>query len=142
MSDDNFQDEVPAYSFQGSSPADELHEIARVHYLEAAQLFEHAQESLAEDRQEEAKLLIDLAKSRRERADEFERAARGEGGDPIVTEILADQQETLDNYTPHTTTFMSEEELAAAAAALEEERKPPPLTGMARVLDRILRWIP
>jgi hypothetical protein len=123
MPDDSPKDKPVVYTFQGDSPADELHEIARIHYKEAKELLDRANESLAEDRQEEAKLLIDLSRTRRERADEFERAARGEGGDPIVAEILDSQEDNRPGYTEYTPTFMTPEELLPVE--LPPEPKPP-----------------
>jgi hypothetical protein len=105
MSGDKVQNQEPVYSFQGSSPADELLEIAHIHHREAKQLFESAFAARAEDREEEARLLMDLAIARRERAEEFERAARGEGSDPVVTEILDWQEELSEEYTPYTSTY-------------------------------------
>ena len=125
MPDVNPKDNQPVYTFQGDSPADELHEIARIHYKEAKELLERANQSLAEDRQEEAKLLLDLAKSRRERADEFEKAARGEGGDPIVAEILDWQEDLNEGYVPYTPTFVTGDE-PAPEQLIEELRKPKP----------------
>src|ERR1035437_6647917 len=102
MPDNNPQDQTPVYSSQGNLPAKEFLDIARIHYREAKQLLESAQQAQAEGRQEEAKLLTDLAIARRERAEEFERVARGEGSDPIVTEILDYQDDMCKNYTPYT----------------------------------------
>jgi len=100
MPDNNPQDQSPVYSSQGNLAAKEFLDIARIHQREAKQLFEGAQQAQAEDRQEEAKLLTDLAIARRERAEEFERVAKGEGSDPIVTEILDYQDDMCKNYTP------------------------------------------
>jgi hypothetical protein len=96
MSDDNRPNQdLPAdYASQGSSPTEELREIARIHHREAKELLEHSHQAKAEGREEEAKLLMDLWVAREERAMEFDKAARGEGGDPIVNEIL-DWQEDL-----------------------------------------------
>jgi len=104
MSDNHLPDQTPAYTFQGSSPAEEFLEIARIHHKEAKQMFESADTAKAEGREEEARLLTDLAIARRERAEEFERAARGEGSDPIVTEILDWQKELSEGYIPYTST--------------------------------------
>ena len=142
MSEENPQDQTPVYSFQGDSPGAELLEIARIHHKEAKQLFESAHASEAEGRQQEAKLLFDLATSREERAVEFERAARGEGGDPIVTEILADQEEVIGSYSPHkstyTATLSSTEQEALDKLA---EYTPPPPTRMARAKAWISRMM-
>ncbi|MGB9406127.1 MAG: hypothetical protein WCA89_01260 [Terracidiphilus sp.] len=146
MSDDNSQNQNPAYSFQGSSPADELLEIARIHRREAKQLFDRADEAHAEDRQEEAKLLMDLAISRRDRAVEFEMAARGKGGDPIVAEILDSQEEMCVKYTPFSPSIMSKEELTLtaeeqSAAELAEGKKSTPSGRIARAVAWVGSWI-
>jgi hypothetical protein len=114
MSDQKLQGKTPTYSFQGSSPAEESLEIARIHHKEAKQLFEGAKAAEAEGRAEEARLLLDLAVARRERAEEFERVAQGQCGDPIVTEILDWQEDLCETYTPPTLEFHSKEDLAAA----------------------------
>jgi len=139
MPDDNRKDKPLVYTFQGDSPADELHEIARIHYKEAKELLDRANESLAEDRQEEAKLLIDLSRSRRERADEFEKAARGEGGDPIVAEILDSQEDMCTEFIGYTPTFMKPEELVPVE--LPPEPKPPLLKRIGRILVGIWHLI-
>jgi hypothetical protein len=97
MSDDDFQDLQdlkPSYTFIGTSPGDELLEVARIHRREVKQLMDSAYAAQAEGREQEAKLLFDIAKERQDRAEEFESAARGEIKDPCVTEILSDQEET------------------------------------------------
>jgi hypothetical protein len=94
MPDDKLQNELPDFSFQGSAQAKEFLEIANIHHREANKLFDGALAAQAEDRQSEANLLTELAIARRHTAEEFERAARGEGSDPIVAEIL-DWQEDL-----------------------------------------------
>src|ERR1035437_2709311 len=140
MSDDNFQDQTPVYKFPGSSPADELLEIARIHHREAKQLLDSARMAEAEGRQEEAKLLMDLAISRRERAEEFEKAARGEGGDPIVTEILDSQQDLLDNYSSvFTPALISLEDLPPAT--VPKHMQPLPPGRIARAMAWISRQI-
>ena len=108
MSDDDFQDlrdVKPSYTFIGTSPAAEHLEIARIHYKEAKQMEDNAQTAEAEGRLEEARLLRYLAKSRRQTAQDFEKAAKGEGGDPIVTEILSDQEDMNKNYVPHQSNY-------------------------------------
>ncbi len=133
MSDDSLGDQAPVYTFQGNSPADELLEIARMHHLYAKQLLDRAQTAQAENRQEEAKLLTDLAAAQRERAEEFERAARGEGGDPIVAEILDWQQDQLDHSSPcYTPTFISKED--QFIVKLPEHMKTPPPGRIARAV--------
>jgi hypothetical protein len=139
MPHDNPRDQAPAYSFQGNSPTAELLEVARIYDKEASQMLANAQEALAEDRQEEVKLLMHLAAAHRERADEFRKAARGEGGDPIVDEILDHQQSQRKNYIPHTPTYSApDEELPASWLA---EIKPPPLGRIARAVAWIGSWI-
>jgi hypothetical protein len=139
MPDDDFQDLrdlKPSYTFIGTSPAAEHLEVARIHYREAKQMEDNAQIAEAEGRLEEAKLLKDLAKSRRETAQEFERAARGEGGDPIVTDILSDQEDMNKNFVPHESKYVvkltAEEE--AALASLAEVVEPPPPGPIARAV--------
>jgi hypothetical protein len=105
------QAQKPAYSFQGDSPAESFLDIARIHHREAKQLLERAQQAQAEDRQEEAKLLMDLYADREKTAVEFESAARGETGDPIVTEILDSLEENREPFVPYAPTFLSEEQL-------------------------------
>jgi hypothetical protein len=105
------QPQSPAYSFQGSSPAEAYLAIASIHHKEAKQLLESAHAAKAEDRQEEAKLLFDVAASRKATAEAFERAARGETGDPIVAEILDSLEENREPYVPYAPTFLSQEEL-------------------------------
>lgn len=111
MSENDSQRKTSAYTFQGSSPADQFLEIARIHHQEAKQLFENAEKARLADREQEYKLLLDVAKTREERAMEFERAARGECGDPIVSEIVDGLEETREKFTPYTPTVMTEEEL-------------------------------
>lgn len=105
------QRKSPAYSFQGSSPAESYLAIASIHNKEARQLLESAEVAQAEDRQEEAKLLFDVAASRKATAEAFERAARGETGNPIVAEILDSLEENREPFVPYAPTFLSEEEL-------------------------------
>jgi len=109
------------YTFKASSPAEDYLAIASIHHREAKQLLENAQAAQAEDRQEEAKLLMDLAVERRKTAEEFEKAAKGEASDPIVDEILDWQEDLCEGYTPYAPSFFSDEELAAAAAAVAAE---------------------
>jgi hypothetical protein len=137
MPDDNPRNQrLPAdYASQGSSPNEELREIARIHHREAKELLEHSQQAKAEGRDEEAKLLMDLWVAREARAVEFEKAARGEGGDPIVTEILDWQEDLCENYTPHSLEFFTEEELAKSK--LPDELESPP---QGRI-DRAFEWL-
>ncbi len=107
MPDDSSQDQPPVYTFQGSTPAEVPLEIARIHHQEAKQLLNSAQDSLAAGRQEEANLLMHLAASRKQTADEFEKVARGEASDPIVTEILDWQEDIAVNYVPYQSTYVA-----------------------------------
>src|ERR1039457_6775139 len=104
MSRDDLQNQSPAYTFLGHSPKEELLVIARIHHKEAKQLLERAQEAQAEGRQEEARLLTDLGIARRERAEELDKAAREEIDDPIVAELLENEEIMCKNYTPNTPT--------------------------------------
>jgi hypothetical protein len=138
MSNDNPQNQPPAYTFQGNSPAEELLEIARIHHREAKDLLEHSQEAKAEGREEEAKLLMDLWVAREERALEFERAARGEGSDPVVNEILDWQEDICGSYAPPALEFFTEEELSHSE--LPDELQSPPLGPIARALAWLGSW--
>jgi hypothetical protein len=138
MPDNNFdlQNQQPLYSFQGSSPADELLEIARIHHIEAKQLRQHALDAQAEEREEEAKLLMDLSVAREERALEFEKAARGEGGDPIVAEILDTQEEMRDGSVPrYIPSFIPKEDLFPLKFPNEEK------SSLPKPIARILEWV-
>jgi hypothetical protein len=135
MPDDNLRNQTPVYTFQGSSPAEALLEIARIHFKEAKQLFDNANAAVAEDRQEEANLLIDLGIARRERAEEFERAARGEGGDPIVTEILDWQKEICESYVPYSSTYVPSEITSPLPVP-----EPPKMT-LSRRLVNAVAWV-
>ena len=139
MSPNNPHNQTPGYSYQGRSSSDELLEVARIYDREADQMLERAQEALAEDRQEEAKLLMHLATAHRERADEFKKAAREEGSDPIVTDILHHQQTNRKDHASYTPTYIApEEELPQSWI---DEMKPPPLGPLARVVAWIGSWI-
>jgi acyl-CoA reductase-like NAD-dependent aldehyde dehydrogenase len=135
---DNPQDQTPAYTFQGRSQTDELLDLANLYNKEATQLFARAQESLAEDRQEEARLLTDLAKAQQERADEFEKAAWGESGDPLVAEIMNNLQIQSKISTSSTPTYTAPVE---DIPSWVKEIKPQPLGPIARVLAWIGGWI-
>ena len=139
MSHGNPQNQTPACSFLGSSTTEELLVIARIHHKEAKQLFEHAEKAQAEGRPEEAKLLMDLAIARRERADELEKAAREEIVDPIVAELLDNEELMCKNYTPYTPTYSAPD--AALPPGWYEEMKPPPLGRIARAVAWIGSWI-
>jgi acyl-CoA reductase-like NAD-dependent aldehyde dehydrogenase len=139
MSSNNPQDQPPDYSFQGGSSKDGLLEVARIHRKEAQQLFDRAQEALAEDRPEEARLLTDLAVAQQTRAEEFEQAARDESGDPIVAEILNHQQPLHKHNITYTPTYTApHEELPPDWL---EELKPRPLGPIARAVAWIGSWI-
>jgi len=139
MPDDNPQDQPPTYTFLGSSPADELLEIAQLYHRESRHLLLRAHEAQAADRQEEARLLTDLAISKREQAEEFEKAARGEGGDPIVADILKSEQSQRTSFTPFTSTYTSTE--GDIPPEWIEEMKPRRLGPIARALAWIGGWI-
>lgn len=111
----------PAYSFQGNSPADSFLDIARIHHREAKQLLERAAEAKAEDRQEEYKLLMDIYAEREKTAIDFENAARGEAGDPIVTDILDSLEENREPFVPYAPTFLSEEQLIPEAVPVVKD---------------------
>jgi hypothetical protein len=137
--EDKPEDKKSTYIFQGSTQAEEFLEIARIHHREATQLFERANQAHAEDRQQEAMLLIDLGIARRERAEEFERAAKGEGGDPIVTEILDWQRDLCDSYVPYLPEFVSRD--APFPEELQGVEKPRPLGPIARAVAWVGSWI-
>lgn len=139
MSQDNPKDQPPAYSFQGISSTEELLVIARIHHKEAKQLFEHAEEAIAEGRLEEAKLLTHLAIARKETADELDKAARGESGDPIVGELLESEELMCKNYTPKTPTYIAPD--GALPPDWLEKIQPPPLGPIARAVAWIGSWI-
>jgi hypothetical protein len=140
MSDEDLRNQPPVYTFQGSSPAEELLEIARIHHQEARHLLDHAHDAEAEDRTSEARLLSDLAISRQERAEEFERAAKGETGDPIVAEILDVQQELSRNYDPqYTPLFISKED--QFRMELPKHMQPLPPGRFARAVAWLSHWI-
>ncbi len=133
MSANDSQGKTSAYTFQGGSPADQFLEIAHLHHLEAKQLFEGADKARAADRQEEAKLLLDLATSREERAIEFERAARGECDDPIVGEIIDGLEETRVKFTPYTPTFLTNEDLLSGPTPEDKPKLGP--------IARVVAWV-
>ena len=136
MPDDNNLSPEPSYTFIGTSPVDELLEIARIHHKEAKQMLDNAEKSRAEGHEEEAKLLTDLAESRRQTALEFERAARGEGSDPIVADILTDQEDLSKNYVPHESNYKAKltAEEKDALDKLAEYTAPPPPGPLARAI--------
>jgi hypothetical protein len=139
MSHGNPQYQKQAYSFLGSSPAEELRIVARIHHKEAKQLFEHAQEAQAEGRQEEAKLLMDLGIARRDRADELDKAAREEIDDPIVAELLESEETMCKNYTSYSPTYTAPE--AELPQSWKDELKPRPLGPIARAVAWIGSWV-
>ncbi len=139
MPDNNPQDKVLTHPFEGITTAEECLNIAFIHHREAKQLFESAQQARAEGRLEEASLLTDLAVARRETAEEFERAAKGEGSDPIVAEIREFEPEMFKNYTPNTPTYTAPE--TELPPEWFEEMKPPQLGPIARALAWLGTWI-
>jgi len=139
MPEDNPQDQKPVFTYAGNSPVEEFLEVANIYPKEAKQLFERAEQALAEDRQEEARLLTDIANSRREKAEEFEKAAKENSDDPIVADILRYQQELRDNYIPHTPTYTAPED--DLPANWLEEYKRPPLGRFARIVAWFGSWI-
>lgn len=139
MPEDEFEDvrePEPSYTFIGTSPGDELREVARIHNREAKQLEDNAAIAAAEGREQEAKLLKDIAKERRARADEFERAARGETKDPVVTEILSDQEDLTKSYVPHESKYAAKLTPAEQEALerLAEYTEPPPPGPIGRAI--------
>ena len=82
-------------------------------------------------------MLTDLAIAKREKAEEFEKAARGEGNDPIVADILKSEQTQRTNYTPFTSTYTAAEE---DIPPWVEEMKPHRLGPIARAVAWIGSW--
>ncbi|MGA3009450.1 MAG: hypothetical protein ABSD72_04245 [Terracidiphilus sp.] len=136
MSENDSQRKTSAYTFQGTSPADQFLEIARIHHLEAKQLFENAEKARLADREQEYKLLLDVATSREERAMEFERAAKGECDDPIVSEIVDGLDETRVKFTPYAPTLMTEEDLAYTPVVEKPKHNP-----IARAVAWVGSWV-
>jgi len=138
QSDSYFQNQTPVYTFLESSPLDEYAVIARMHRKEAKQLVERAHQAQDEGRDEEAKLLMDLSIKWVERAEEFEKAARGEGGDPIVAEILDSQDEMIQKtsikYTPQ---FITTKDIRPPR--VPKHMRPPPPGPIARAVTWIKR---
>lgn len=139
MSTNGSQGKTSAYTFQGGSPADQFLEIARIHHLEAKQLFENAEKARVADREQEYKLLLDVAASREERAMEFERAAKGECSDPIVNEIIDGLEETREKFTPYAPTFLTEEELVYTPVLDDASR--PKHGPFARAVAWVGSWV-
>ena len=135
MPDEGFEEEDPGYTFLGSSPAEKFRDLAVLHRKEADQLRERAREAEEEGRHEEAKLMNDVALVREQRAEELEKAARGEGDDPSVTEVLDSQQEMLGSYTAPTLSFIRPEDLPHATVP-EHMRPVPPGN-----IDRAWGWV-
>ena len=133
MSEQEFQERPPNYTFLDNSPTEELREIARIHHQDAQDLNSRSRQAKAEGRLEEASLLKDLSFAREKRAWEFERAAKGETGDPIVTEILDDLEEVRGNYTPYSAAFVSAKDLPEMA--LPEHMRPRPPGRIARTMS-------
>ena len=111
MPDEGYQEGPPTYTFLNEEPADEYRILAEMHQKEAKQLLELARAAEAEDRQEEAKLLMDVSAFRLSRAEELEKTALGERDDPSVTEALDGEKEVLNTYVPHSMAFFNEDEL-------------------------------
>jgi hypothetical protein len=135
MSDEGYQEGDPGYTFLGSSPAEKFRELAGLHLKEAKQLRERAREVEEEGRVEEAKLMLDVAAVREQRAAELEKAARGEGDDPSVAEVLDGEKEVLDAYVPPSMLFIRPEDLPPATVPMHMRPIPP-----GRV-DKALAWI-
>ena len=127
------------YVFKASSPADDCLEIAAIHHKEANQLFAGARQAEAEGRQEEARLLHDLAVAREATAVEFETAAKGETSDPVVTEILEWQKDLCEKYVPHSLTFVTGNE--PPPPQFYEEMKAPEHGLLARAAAWVGSWI-
>jgi hypothetical protein len=127
------------HPFEGITTVEECLNVAHIHHREANQLFEGAQQAQAEERQEEAKLLLDLAIARRARGEEFERAARGEISDPIIAEIRESEPEMFKNYTPNTQTYIAPDK--ELPQEWFDEIQGPPLGRIARALAWLGSWI-
>jgi hypothetical protein len=139
MPDENPQNQPPAFTFLGKSPDGEFLDIAQLYHKEAKNLLVRANEAQAADRHEEARLLTDLAISKREQAEEFEKAARGEGNDPIVADILQSEQTRRTNYTPFTSDYPATEE--DIAPDWIDDAKPRRLHPLVRAVAWIGSWI-
>ena len=136
MSDEGFHaEDEPGYTFLGSSPAEKFLELAVLHHKEAKQLRERAREAEEEGRAEEVKLLLDVAAVRERRAEELERAARGEGDDPSVAEVLDGEQEVLEAYVPPSMSFINPEDLPPATVPVHMRPLPP------GKIDLAMAWI-
>jgi hypothetical protein len=125
MSDEGYQEGPPTYTFLTEEPADEYRILAEMHQKEAKQLLELARAAEAEDRQQEARLLMDVSAFRLSRAEELERTALGERDDPSVTEALAGEEEILSTYVPHSMAFFSEDELPPATVPMHMRPREP-----------------
>lgn len=135
MSDESYKEGDPGYTFLGSSPAEKFLELAGLHRKEAGQLRDRAREEEAEGRMQEAKLMLDVAAVREQRALELEQAARGESGDPSVTEVLKGEKEVLEAYVPPTLSFIRPEDLPPPTVP-EHMRPLPPGN-----IDRAWAWM-
>jgi hypothetical protein len=138
MSDDDLRDQTPVYTFLSEEPAGVFRELADMHHREAQQLLERAQQSEAEDRREEARLLMDVMAAREQRAAELEQAARGEAEDPSVIEVRDGQEEILNTYTPNTMTFFKEDELPPAT--VPEHMRPRQPGRIALTMTKVSNW--
>ena len=135
MEEESSPNQQPAYQFQASSQADDYGAIARIHRREAQQLLERSEASSAEGRVEEAKLLVDLYVERQATAEKFEKAARGEGGDPIVEEILDWQEDLTRGYVPYKPTFVTGD-VPVPEQLIAELKRPEP-----GILARAVAWV-
>lgn len=122
--------EPPAYHYLVDLPGGGLVDVANIHHREAKQLYIGAEMAKAEGREEEAKLLLDLAIAREETAKEFDKAAKGEVGDPIVAEILDWQEEISENFVPYTSDYI---------APVDDTPPPPPKE--LTLKEKCLSWV-
>ncbi|MGA3082383.1 MAG: hypothetical protein ABSD44_13600 [Terracidiphilus sp.] len=128
--DDPAKVEPPAYHYLEDLPGGGLVDVANIHHREAKQLFVGAEAAKAEGREEEANLLLDLAIAREETAKEFDKAAKGEIGDPVVAEILDWQEDLSENYVPFTSDYV---------APVDDTPPPPPKE--LTLKDKCLNWV-
>jgi hypothetical protein len=128
--DDPTKDEPPAYHYRDDLPGGGLVDVANIHHREAKQLYIGAETAKAEGREEEARLLLDLAIAREETAKEFDKAAKGEVGDPIVAEILDWQEDISENFVPYISDYV---------APVDDTPPPPPKEFSLR--EWCLHWV-
>jgi hypothetical protein len=122
--------EPPVYHYRDDLPGGGLVDVANIHHREAKQLYIGAETAKAEGREEEAKLLLDLAVAREETANEFDKAAKGEVGDPIVAEILDWQEELSENFVPYTSDYVP-----------PVDDTPPPPPNEFSLKEKCLDWV-